>query len=80
MPWVPGLSHLAYPGLFVLVAAESAGVPVPGETALVAASLLTAAGRLSLPLAVLAGVHVRRRLRARREPSLRIRSGARPGG
>ncbi len=52
MPWAPGLSHLAYPGLFVLVAAESAGVPVPGETALVAASLLTAAGRLSLPLVV----------------------------
>jgi membrane protein DedA with SNARE-associated domain len=43
-------AHLGYPALFVLVAAESAGVPVPGETALVAAAILAAMGHLELGL------------------------------
>ena len=40
-------SH-GYPALFVLVALESAGIPLPGETALVAASAFATSGRLSI--------------------------------
>lgn len=36
----------------MLVFAESVGVPVPGETALIAASILTVNGHLSLPLVI----------------------------
>lgn len=43
---------LAYVVLALLVAGESAGVPLPGETSLVAAALLAATHRLSLPLVV----------------------------
>ena len=39
---------LAYPLLFVFVAAESAGVPVPGETAVITAGVLASQGELSL--------------------------------
>jgi membrane-associated protein len=46
-------AHLGYPALFVLVATESAGVPVPGETALVAAAVLAAMGHLEIGLVVL---------------------------
>ena len=35
--------------LFLLVAVESAGVPLPGETALLTAGVLAAHGHLSLP-------------------------------
>ncbi len=45
-------TQLGYGALFGLVAGESAGVPLPGETALVAASLLAAAGHLSFPVVV----------------------------
>jgi membrane-associated protein len=45
-------AHLGYPALFFLVAAESAGVPVPGETALVAAAVLAAMGHLEIGLVV----------------------------
>jgi membrane-associated protein len=45
-------AHLGYPALFVLVGAESAGVPVPGETALVAAAVVAAMGRLDIGLVV----------------------------
>ena len=38
----------AYPLLFVLVGAESSGVPVPGETSLIAAALLASQGKLSI--------------------------------
>src|ERR687883_82437 len=48
--------------LFVLVALESAGVPLPGETALVAASVLASQGHYSIvaviavaPAAAIAG-------------------------
>lgn len=40
--------HLGYVALFALVAAESVGVPLPGETALIAAGLLAHEGRLSI--------------------------------
>ncbi len=42
-------SQLGYPVLFGLVLGESAGLPVPGETALLTAGVLAGAGRLSLP-------------------------------
>lgn len=45
-------ANLGYGALFGLIAAESAGVPVPGESSLIAASLLAAAGQLSLPLVI----------------------------
>jgi undecaprenyl-diphosphatase len=43
---------LAYPALFVIVGGESAGVPLPGETSLVAAAILASHGHLSLPLVI----------------------------
>jgi membrane protein DedA with SNARE-associated domain len=45
-------ASLGYPALFALVFAESAGAPVPGETALLAAGVLAGSGRLALPLVV----------------------------
>jgi membrane protein DedA with SNARE-associated domain len=47
---VPG--HIGYPVLAGLVFGESAGLPIPGETALIAAGGLVAAGHLSLPLVI----------------------------
>lgn len=43
---------IGYPLLFALVAAESAGAFVPGETALIVAAALASQGRLSLPLVI----------------------------
>ena len=45
-------AQLGYPALFGLVFAESAGVPVPGETSLLTAGVLAGAGHLALPLVV----------------------------
>ncbi len=45
-------AHLGYAALAGLVAGESAGLPIPGETALVSAALLVGSGGLSLPLVV----------------------------
>lgn len=45
--------NIGYPLLFTLVAAESAGALVPGETALIVAGALAAQGRLELPLVIL---------------------------
>src|SRR4051812_21846709 len=45
-------AQLGYPVLFGLVFAESAGAPVPGETALLTAGVLAGAGRLSLALVI----------------------------
>lgn len=45
-------TQIGYAALAGFILAESAGVPVPGETALVAASLLAGAGHLSLPLVI----------------------------
>jgi membrane protein DedA with SNARE-associated domain len=45
-------SQLGYPVLFALIFGESAGLPVPGETALLTAGVLAGTGRLSLPLVI----------------------------
>jgi membrane protein DedA with SNARE-associated domain len=41
-----------YPLLFVLVMSESGGIPIPGETALIAAAVLASRGKLSLELVI----------------------------
>jgi membrane-associated protein len=41
-----------YPLLFALIAAESAGVPLPGETALLTAASLAGQGKLSIALVI----------------------------
>jgi undecaprenyl-diphosphatase len=43
---------IGYPALFGLIMAESGGVPVPGETALIAAGALAGQGRLDLAVVV----------------------------
>jgi membrane-associated protein len=45
-------AHLGYVALFALVGVESAGVPVPGETALIASGVLAQHGELSIPLVI----------------------------
>ena len=54
------LSHVGYPVLFLLVMAESSGVPVPGETSLIAAAVLASQGELEIaaviPLAAAAAI------------------------
>jgi membrane protein DedA with SNARE-associated domain len=54
------LSHVGYPVLFALVMAESGGVPVPGETSLIAAAVLASQGKLEIaaviPLAAAAAI------------------------
>jgi undecaprenyl-diphosphatase len=49
-------AQLGYPVLFALIFGESAGVPLPGETALVTAGVLAGAGHLALPLVVAVAV------------------------
>lgn len=46
------LQVLGYPGIAAIVGLESAGLPLPGETTLIAASYLAATGHLSLPLVI----------------------------
>jgi len=41
-----------YPLLFVLVMSESAGVPIPGETALIAAAVLASSGKLEIGVVI----------------------------
>ncbi len=41
-----------YPLLFVLVMAESSGIPVPGETGLITAGILASSQKLSIPLVI----------------------------
>jgi membrane protein DedA with SNARE-associated domain len=41
-----------YPLLFVLVMSESSGVPIPGETALIASSVLASQGKLQIELVI----------------------------
>jgi membrane protein DedA with SNARE-associated domain len=43
-------THLGYALLFALIMIESAGAPVPGETSLIAASVLASSGNMSLPV------------------------------
>ena len=49
-----------YPAMFLLIAAESSGVPVPGETALIAGAVLASQGHMAIelviPLAALAAI------------------------
>ena len=45
-------ANLGYLALFAFVAVESAGFPVPGETALIAGGVLASKGKLSLELVV----------------------------
>jgi membrane protein DedA with SNARE-associated domain len=44
--------QLGYAGLFIGVLLENAGLPIPGETALLTAAGFAASGRLSLPLVI----------------------------
>jgi membrane protein DedA with SNARE-associated domain len=46
------VSHIGYPVLFLLVMAESGGVPVPGETSLIAAAVLASRGKLQIELVI----------------------------
>jgi membrane protein DedA with SNARE-associated domain len=46
------IAHYGYFAVFLLVALESAGVPVPGETALVSAAVFAATGSLNIVLVV----------------------------
>lgn len=48
-------ASLGYGVLFLLVGAESAGAPLPGETALLTAAVLAVQGHLSLPLVIVIG-------------------------
>jgi len=41
-------SHVGYPIVFLLIAVETIGVPVPGETALVLAAIAAGRGQLSI--------------------------------
>jgi membrane-associated protein len=45
-------SVAAYAGLAALVGGESAGLPIPGETSLLASAVLASDGRLALPLVI----------------------------
>ncbi len=46
------VSHTGYLVLFLLVMAESGGVPVPGETALITAGILASQGNLQIELVI----------------------------
>jgi membrane protein DedA with SNARE-associated domain len=46
------VSHIGYPLLFVLVMAESGGLPVPGETALITGAVLASQGQLKIELVI----------------------------
>lgn len=46
------VSHIGYPVLFLLVMAESGGVPVPGETALITAAILASQGNLQIEIVI----------------------------
>ena len=50
---VPVPPQIGYPALAALIFGESAGLPLPGETALITAGGLAAAGHLALPLVIL---------------------------
>src|SRR3954469_23914879 len=50
---VPVPPQIGYPALAALVLGESAGLPLPGETALITAGGLVAGGHLTLPSVIL---------------------------
>src|SRR5205085_3701527 len=45
-------SHLGYAAVALLVGIESSGIPVPGETALITASVLASTGKLEIKLVI----------------------------
>lgn len=45
-------AHLGYLAFGLLIGGESAGMPLPGETSLIAAGVLAAQGRLALPVVI----------------------------
>jgi membrane protein DedA with SNARE-associated domain len=45
-----------YPLLFLLVMSEAGGVPIPGETALIAAAVLASQGKLQIELVILLAI------------------------
>jgi len=47
------VTHVGYPLLFVLVMAESGGLPVPGETSLIAGAVLASQGKLQIAVVIL---------------------------
>jgi membrane protein DedA with SNARE-associated domain len=50
---ITSIAHdVGYPLLFVFVMAESGGLPVPGETALIGAAVLAASGKLEIALVI----------------------------
>jgi membrane protein DedA with SNARE-associated domain len=49
---IPVPAGLGYPALGALIVGESTGLPLPGETALITAGGLAAAGHLALPLVI----------------------------
>jgi membrane protein DedA with SNARE-associated domain len=51
--FLPVPSQIGYVAVGAFVLGESAGLPLPGETALITAGGLVAAGQLSLPLVIL---------------------------
>jgi membrane protein DedA with SNARE-associated domain len=46
------VQDFGYPLLFVLVMSESGGIPIPGETALIASSVLASQGKLQIELVI----------------------------
>jgi membrane protein DedA with SNARE-associated domain len=46
------VSHVGYVLLFLLVMVESSGIPIPGETALIAAGVLASQGKLKIELVI----------------------------
>jgi membrane protein DedA with SNARE-associated domain len=51
----PFIAHYGYFAVFALVALESAGVPMPGETALVSAAVFAGTGALNIELVIVCG-------------------------
>lgn len=45
-------ANLGYPSVFLLIMAESAGIPLPGETALVTGALLASQHKLQIPVVI----------------------------
>jgi membrane-associated protein len=46
------VSNIGYPLLFLLVMGESSGVPIPGETGLITASVLASQGKLQIEVVI----------------------------
>lgn len=50
----PFITHYGYFAVFLLIALESAGIPMPGETALISAAIFAAQGKLNIELVIAA--------------------------